>query len=70
LREFGKDAKAAAPALLELVREAKRSAGPIVTVNSAPGFTVQTSTVGQMATNALREIDPEAAAQAGMTSPW
>jgi HEAT repeat protein len=68
LRNFGKEAKAAAPALRELVRDAKRSAGPIFAGTFAPGVSVPT--IGEMATNALWEIDPDAAAKAGMRDPW
>jgi HEAT repeat protein len=70
LRNFGTDAKAAAPALLELLRDAKRSVGPVLVMKLPPGVTVKTPTVGEMATNALWEIDPDAAAKAGVRCPW
>jgi len=70
LRNFGKDARSAAPALLELIRDPNRSAGPYYPWKLPPGVTVKTPTIAEMATNALWEIDADAAAKAGMTCPW
>jgi hypothetical protein len=70
LRNFGKQAKAAAPALLELVRDPKLASSPNPLFISPPGVSVRIPTLGELATNALWQIDPEAATKAGMRFPW
>jgi hypothetical protein len=70
LKNFGKDAKMAGPALLDLARDAKRSAGLKNGLKLPPGVTVHTPTIGEMTTNALWEVDPALARKAGMAYPW
>lgn len=70
LQKFGEDAKLAGPALLELARGPKRSVGPNYGFKGPPGTHVRISTVGEMATNALWEVDPALARKAGMADRW
>jgi HEAT repeat protein len=70
LQKFGEDAKLAGPALLELLRDPKRRAGPVYAFKGSPGAHGQSPSVGEMATNALWEVDPALARKAGMADRW
>jgi len=72
LREYGKAAKSAVRELLELLRDPKLSAGPFYTFTTLSGTPARVNavTIAEMATNALRDIDPETAAKAGIRNNW
>jgi hypothetical protein len=70
LKDFGKAAKSAGPALVELLSDAKRDTWPSPAFATWTGGRAQIPSLGAIATNALLEIDPAAAAKAGIRDDW